>query len=148
MIVVITQFKQVGIFLDNNQEIEEKVVNMFHSSWMLLVLVVLAAVGWLFWRLIRKTRFKERIHSFFKGLKEGLLSVKDVRHKGLFVFYSLFIWLMYFLMFYVCFFCFQFTSHLGALVGLTIFVLSSYGMVRSEERRVGKECRSRWSPYH
>ena len=103
LIVVITQFKQVGIFLDNNQEIEEKVVNMFHSSWMLLVLVVLAAVGWLFWRLIRKTRFKERIHSFFKGLKEGLLSVKDVRHKGLFVFYSLFIWLMYFLLFSVYF---------------------------------------------
>ena len=22
------------------------------------------------------------------------------------------------------------------------------GMKRSEERRVGKECRSRWSPYH
>ena len=22
------------------------------------------------------------------------------------------------------------------------------GYVRSEERRVGKECRSRWSPYH
>ena len=30
--------------------------------------------------------------------------------------------------------------------------LSSYDMIgfasRSEERRVGKECRSRWSPYH
>ena len=24
----------------------------------------------------------------------------------------------------------------------------SVGDVRSEERRVGKECRSRWSPYH
>ena len=24
----------------------------------------------------------------------------------------------------------------------------SHGMPRSEERRVGKECRSRWSPYH
>src|SRR3712207_9291893 len=23
-----------------------------------------------------------------------------------------------------------------------------FGPVRSEERRVGKECRSRWSPYH
>ena len=22
------------------------------------------------------------------------------------------------------------------------------GITRSEERRVGKECRSRWSPYH
>src|SRR2546425_12894916 len=26
--------------------------------------------------------------------------------------------------------------------------LASYADVRSEERRVGKECRSRWSPYH
>ena len=25
---------------------------------------------------------------------------------------------------------------------------AGYGLVRSEERRVGKECRSRWSPYH
>src|SRR3712207_7557281 len=25
---------------------------------------------------------------------------------------------------------------------------STPGVVRSEERRVGKECRSRWSPYH
>ena len=27
-----------------------------------------------------------------------------------------------------------------------LFVLTA--AVRSEERRVGKECRSRWSPYH
>src|SRR2546422_8470622 len=26
--------------------------------------------------------------------------------------------------------------------------LKELGEVRSEERRVGKECRSRWSPYH
>src|SRR3712207_8104196 len=25
---------------------------------------------------------------------------------------------------------------------------SPFGQTRSEERRVGKECRSRWSPYH
>ena len=25
---------------------------------------------------------------------------------------------------------------------------SNAGNLRSEERRVGKECRSRWSPYH
>src|SRR3712207_8348074 len=25
---------------------------------------------------------------------------------------------------------------------------SKHGVLRSEERRVGKECRSRWSPYH
>ena len=26
--------------------------------------------------------------------------------------------------------------------------VSAKGIKRSEERRVGKECRSRWSPYH
>ena len=26
--------------------------------------------------------------------------------------------------------------------------LNVTGVLRSEERRVGKECRSRWSPYH
>src|ERR1022692_967513 len=26
--------------------------------------------------------------------------------------------------------------------------MGSHGAARSEERRVGKECRSRWSPYH
>ena len=25
---------------------------------------------------------------------------------------------------------------------------AAFGELRSEERRVGKECRSRWSPYH
>ena len=29
-----------------------------------------------------------------------------------------------------------------------IDVYSNNGDMRSEERRVGKECRSRWSPYH
>ena len=27
-------------------------------------------------------------------------------------------------------------------------IVRQRGTVRSEERRVGKECRSRWSPYH
>ena len=34
------------------------------------------------------------------------------------------------------------------IAGSHIRSFNSTGMVRSEERRVGKECRSRWSPYH
>src|SRR2546430_4298930 len=33
----------------------------------------------------------------------------------------------------------------GRIVSRTEFIA---GLTRSEERRVGKECRSRWSPYH
>ena len=38
----------------------------------------------------------------------------------------------------------------GALGTLFFWLLGTgtYRIVRSEERRVGKECRSRWSPYH
>ena len=32
--------------------------------------------------------------------------------------------------------------------GLDIVQGSAGVLIRSEERRVGKECRSRWSPYH
>ena len=31
---------------------------------------------------------------------------------------------------------------------ITALLLEATGCSRSEERRVGKECRSRWSPYH
>src|SRR2546430_13324584 len=34
----------------------------------------------------------------------------------------------------------------GALLGMLF--LNRLPRLRSEERRVGKECRSRWSPYH
>ena len=38
---------------------------------------------------------------------------------------------------------------LGCGTGLHAINLAEKGYhVRSEERRVGKECRSRWSPYH
>ena len=37
----------------------------------------------------------------------------------------------------------------SALVALGLHALQHRGQEgRSEERRVGKECRSRWSPYH
>ena len=33
-------------------------------------------------------------------------------------------------------------------LGETFYVTMGMDSCRSEERRVGKECRSRWSPYH
>src|SRR5256886_7686130 len=46
----------------------------------------------------------------------------------------------------------QFTPDLmpADITGTSVFDLKTqqFRLVRSEERRVGKECRSRWSPYH
>src|SRR3712207_9316446 len=41
------------------------------------------------------------------------------------------------------------TAGVYALVGFEVTPSTVIGfLTRSEERRVGKECRSRWSPYH
>ena len=45
----------------------------------------------------------------------------------------------------------QFTYNLIDMIWvgkLGSHAVASIGSSRSEERRVGKECRSRWSPYH
>src|SRR3712207_7552248 len=39
-------------------------------------------------------------------------------------------------------------QHLGVGSVVYVFALALLLWLRSEERRVGKECRSRWSPYH
>ena len=39
-------------------------------------------------------------------------------------------------------------QHLGENRVRAVAMKPTDGMTRSEERRVGKECRSRWSPYH
>ena len=36
----------------------------------------------------------------------------------------------------------------GGEITVDVFDARQLGDARSEERRVGKECRSRWSPYH
>src|SRR5256885_8232028 len=36
----------------------------------------------------------------------------------------------------------------GCQAVLPLMIAQKRGSIRSEERRVGKECRSRWSPYH
>ena len=137
LIVMVTQFKQVGVFLDRNEEIKENLYRLAASptTWILAgaLVVLLFVVVWY----LRRGTFFARLHQFLSGVKEGLLSVRHVKRKSVFVAHTVFIWLMYFLMLYICFFCFDFTSGLGPMVGLTVFVISSYGMVAPVQGGVG-----------
>ena len=46
----------------------------------------------------------------------------------------------------VYWFCYEAIRLWGVNIGVVDKILLNFD--RSEERRVGKECRSRWSPYH
>ncbi|MBT7726576.1 MAG: flippase-like domain-containing protein [Flavobacteriales bacterium] len=78
---------------------------------------------------IVKTFFYEKIIEFIEGLKEGFKSIKKMKRKSAFWFHTFSIWIMYFLMTYICFQAIPETSHLTISDGLFLLVLGGIGMV-------------------
>ena len=78
---------------------------------------------------IVKTFFYEKIIEFIEGLKEGFKSIKKMKQKSAFWFHTFSIWIMYFLMTYICFQAIPETSHLTISDGLFLLVLGGIGMV-------------------
>jgi uncharacterized protein (TIRG00374 family) len=69
-----------------------------------------------------------RISEFLKGLSDGVITLFKMKRKGEFIFHSLLIWVMYFVMTWVCFFAYDPTSALTALDGLFLMVVGGLGM--------------------
>ena len=70
-----------------------------------------------------KNSFVQKIKIFISGLAEGVLSIKKMPDKGLFIAHTLFIWLMYFAMFYVIKWTVAETVPLGLNAILPAFVV-------------------------
>ena len=71
----------------------------------------------------------KKIRAFMSGLKEGFNSIKNIKQKTRFWLHSFSIWIMYFLMTYICFFCMSETSHLTIGDGVFLLVLGGIGMI-------------------
>ena len=63
------------------------------------------------------------------GIWQGVISLKSVKNVPLFIFYTLGIWVSYFLHYYLTFFCFDFTSSLGFQCALVTFVVGSIAVI-------------------
>jgi glycosyltransferase 2 family protein len=83
----------------------------------------------LFRKKIFHSGFYHKVKKMVLGFWEGLKSLGQIRQPVLFVVYSLSIWVLYFFMLYVCFFCFDQTSSLGPGAGLSALVLGSIGIM-------------------
>ena len=79
--------------------------------------------------LLHRFRLLGRSRQVLADLRDGLFSVRRVRNKSLFVFYTLGIWVSYYLHFYLTFFCFSYTEHLGPMVALVAFIVGSFAVV-------------------
>jgi uncharacterized protein (TIRG00374 family) len=69
----------------------------FTATGYIVTAVCLVALGILAFMLIRKLAIFARIRETIKGIKEGVMSLKDVKNKTLFTAYTLGIWVSYFL---------------------------------------------------
>ncbi|HMY84503.1 MAG TPA: lysylphosphatidylglycerol synthase transmembrane domain-containing protein [Saprospiraceae bacterium] len=83
----------------------------------------------LFRNRIRQSLIYLKIKNFTKGVIAGMKTIRKIERPFLFAFYSILIWVFYFLMTYFAFFSFPPTASLGIQAALLVFVFGSFGIL-------------------
>ncbi len=139
--VAILEFDRLGGFLE--EHVWGPILDKVGSSPILIGVIVLLFAAGIFvliylLRMKNSPKFIEKIRTLVKGILEGLASVTQLKNKWLFVFHSFFIWIMYFLMTYICFFALDATSTgLDLSAGLFMMVLGGIGMTAPVQGGIG-----------
>lgn len=130
-ITVVTFFLQLDVLkeiLNNNPSVKEGVINVLTSPALYSVIAVgIIALVWLF-------RFKSdnpliiKIKEMVNNLINGFKTIFQMEKKGLFLFYTILMWFLYFVELYVCFFAFKQTESLGIVCAFSCFLMGSIGM--------------------
>ncbi len=126
------EFETLWNYLSQNADFAEKINGILQSPiiWTLGALFLLSIPVFYFFReKISQTKLFQRILQFVKGLWEGIQTVGRLERPAVFIFHSVVIWLMYYLMTYLCFFAFESTQHLTPVAGLMVFVFGAFGII-------------------
>ena len=78
---------------------------------------------------IRRFSFFKKGRDMLRDMWEGVLSLRKVRNLPLYLFYSVLIWVGYFLHFYIAFFSFDFTAHLSFGAAFLIFCVGTFAVL-------------------
>lgn len=134
--VVVFQLEIVGGFV--NKLIVVPLLSKFSNNLSGILIFLIALTVFIVVVTILYKIFKARLHQsnlfvktskFFKGFLDGLKTIMKLKRRAAFLFFTLIIWGMYFLMTYVVFFSLEATSHLTIIDGITVLTLGSLGMV-------------------
>jgi len=131
-IVLLSQMKVI-INLFSNSEIESKIDGILASAPVLAIIAVffilILILLFIYRRKIKKSKIYQKIRNIFSQFGEGVKAILKMEKKIQFILHSVFIWAMYFIMIYIIFWSFDFTENLTVMTGLTVFVMSAFGMV-------------------
>lgn len=95
----------------------------------LVIALSVVAIAALVFVLARKFSLWAKVRSFFSRFVEGMGSLARMKSGWLFILETVGIWFCYFMQFYLCFFCFSFSSSLSLAAGLLLFVAGSIAVV-------------------
>ena len=122
MDVFTTFFTRTGTSVD-------AVIHKFSTMGYVVTAICGVAVLLLLHFLLRKLSLYNKVKATVGGIWQGIISLRAVNNIPLFVFYTLGIWVSYFLHYYLTFFCFDFTATLGLECALVTFVVGSIAVI-------------------
>jgi hypothetical protein len=135
-LVIILQYSVFADIVKNKIQLSR--ITYLFSSWEFYAsMLLLATLIMLFRKKIVGGKIFFKLKEWWAKFKEGLFSYRNVKNKPMFFFHTVLIFVLYFLMIYVCFFGFPFTRHLGPGAGLAVFVIGSFGMVAPVQGGIG-----------
>ena len=117
-----TFFTQTGTSLDT-------ILERFSLTGYLVTAVCIIAILILLHILFQSLNIYSKVKATASGIWQGVISLKDVKNLPLFIFFTIGIWVSYFLHYYLTFFCFEATSHLGLACALVTFVVGSIAVI-------------------
>lgn len=140
------EYRRLGNFFTENvfnpiiRKFEQLMQSPLLITIIILFLVAAIAVVIYFIRKNKSKRNESNVSKLIKGFIDGLKSVITLKRPWVFIFHSVFIWVLYYLGVYVALFAFPFTSGLGGGTALFLLVAGGLGMSAPVQGGIG--------PYH
>jgi uncharacterized protein (TIRG00374 family) len=122
------EFNTIISFINQYVDLESRLSSTTISLLAAGALLV-AGLFFIFKRRLARTTLYAKLEAIALGFRDGLLTVLQLDRPWLFFLHSINIWLMYFLMTYLCFQAFDPTAGLSPVVGLVVFVFGGWGIV-------------------
>ena len=117
-----TFFKKTGTNLGG-------ILSGFTWAGWLVTAICLLAMAILLYILLRRLSIYNKVKTTISDIWQGVVSLRGVSSLPLFLVMTVGIWMCYFLHYYLTFFCFDFTSHLGLSCALVTFAVGSIAVI-------------------
>lgn len=128
-ITLVSQMRIFHIFFDQTGTSIDAVIDRFSTAGYIVTGICAAAVGVLLHFLFKRMAIYNKVKETVRGIWQGINSIKRVRNKPLYLFFTLAIWGSYFLHYYLTFFCFESTVSLGMACAMVTFVVGSIAVI-------------------